>query len=117
MSRHENLILYMGDDTEVHLPTRWAICPDCQGEGARACGGQAFTASEWNEACHDDPDFAEEYMNGTYDRTCEDCGGSGKIKMVDEDLLSQEQRDAWEKQCQEDYDMAAERAAEMRMGC
>lgn len=110
-------ILYCDDGDEIELPTRWEICPDCRGEGARAFGGEAFTGSEWAEACHDDPDFAEDYMRGTYDRTCDDCGGSGKIKVVDHDRLTPEQAKAWDEQCQDLREMREEEAMERRMGC
>lgn len=31
----------------------------------------------------EDPEFTEDYMAGRYDRTCDMCGGSGKVKTQD----------------------------------
>lgn len=95
-------------------PTKWEICPRCSGNGTttRHLGG--FTASEWAEACDGDPDFEENYFSGAYDRPCDECNGSGKVKVVDTDQLTPEQLEAY-RQEQEDrrYELA-EREAEMR---
>ena len=53
---------------------KWMICPVCEGEGktvnpAIDCNG--LTAEDF----HEDPDFFEDYMNGTYDITCRACSG------------------------------------------
>lgn len=67
------------------LPMEWAICDYCRGDGVRALGGMSFTQSEWNEACHDDDEFADRYMGGAYDKPCEDCSGSGKLRHLSGD--------------------------------
>lgn len=67
------------DDDEIPLPTRWRICSHCQGDGMSSAYLGAFTGDQMRE----DPDFAEEYMQGRYDRTCDECNGSGKVKVVD----------------------------------
>lgn len=57
---------------------RWIICVVCDGDGTTvnpAIDGNGLSAEDF----HDDPDFAEEYMRGTYDIACRACGGSGKM--------------------------------------
>lgn len=93
---------------EVQVPAKWNICGSCRGEGTRAHHGIAFTSEEWAEACDGDSDFADDYMAGRYDTTCEECDGAGKVLIVDEDRLTAAQRTAVE----EFYrDRAADRAS------
>jgi hypothetical protein len=52
----------------------WIVCPVCEGEGKTVnpnidCNG--LTAEDFR----DDPDFAEDYMNGMYDVSCGACNG------------------------------------------
>lgn len=57
---------------------RWIICVVCDGEGSTvnpSIDGNGLTREDFD----DDPDFAEEYMAGTYDIACRACGGSGKM--------------------------------------
>ena len=76
-----------------NFPTHWEICGNCQGDGSLYLGGRGFVISEEDRA---DPDFCEAYHSGWYDQNCVDCDGTGKIRVVDEDLLSDEQREEWE---------------------
>lgn len=93
-----NTTLYL-DDEQVELPTLWTICGACRGEGKSSAYLGAYTSSEWAEQ---DDDFREDYMNGAYNRPCDACNGSGKIKKVDESCLSPEHLEAWRAQCVED---------------
>jgi hypothetical protein len=110
-------ILYVdtddGDVAEVVLPTVWAICYHCRGDGSRALGGLAITASEWAE--WDDED-RHAYRTGGYDTPCEDCGGSGKVSEVDEDALSVEHLAAWHAQQAEEAEYRSVCAQERAMG-
>jgi len=114
------------DDEEIEysLPTRYEVCNECRGEGkhvgrAVESDGGGFTSSEWQEACHDDPDFAEDYFGGIYDVVCECCHGARVVPVVDEDSLTLEQMDVlkkYEEYQREQYDYEASCAAERRMG-
>ncbi len=110
-------ILYLEGDEEIALPCRWAICDCCDGHGKTSRhverDGGGFTASEWAE---EDPDFREDYMAGRYDRACDECGGSGKVEVVDEARMTPEHIAAWHQQCREDAEMRAIERAERRMG-
>lgn len=66
------------------IPTRWAICGTCAGNGASSAYLGAFTREQMDE----DPDFAEDYMQGVYDRPCDDCEGTGKVRVIDQDRLA-----------------------------
>ena len=72
-------ILVTDDGDERALPYKWVICPDCDGHGKSSAYLGAFTGSQMRE----DPDFAEEYFAGAYDRACDGCTGSGKVPVVD----------------------------------
>ena len=57
----------------------WIICPACQGDGTCVnpnIDSHGLTADDFAE----DPDFAEDYINGIYNVDCAACGGSGKIR-------------------------------------
>ena len=105
-------ILYL-DDKEIVLPTRWEICDCCNGDGKTSRHLGCFTSSEWADQ---DEDFRHDYMAGHYDRRCDECGGSGKVRVVDEDRLTRAQLKAWNEQCQFDADYEALCAAERRVG-
>lgn len=112
---HPEPILHLEDGTELHLPVKWAVCPGCDGEGSHInpgvdCGG--LSAEDFAE----DPDFAEDYMNGVYDVTCNVCNGRTTVPEVDWEKLSPEHRAAYEAQLKADDDYHAERLAEIRMG-
>jgi hypothetical protein len=75
-----------GNETErepLVLPHIWEICGTCRGEGRSSAYLGAITQDEWAE----DWDYEEQerYMAGGYDRTCDECGGAGKVKVVDEE--------------------------------
>lgn len=87
-------VLYCDDDTEKELPFKWVICGTCRGHGKSSAYLGAFTGDQMRE----DPDFAEEYMAGGYDRTCDECGGSGKVKVVDMKAMTKADRVAYRAQ-------------------
>ena len=111
-----------GHDTEVELPTKWAVCSVCNGKGTHVnpnidCNG--LTAENF----HDDPDFAEDYFSGVYDQPCNRCHGRTTEQIVDRKALTPELAKAYEQQLKEEEQQlkeeAADRAcylAEMRMG-
>jgi len=100
----KDLILYFetadGAVDEFKMPTTWAICPDCRGEGGSSAHLGAITSDEWNGPDWDD-ESKELYLSGGYDRPCEHCGGSGKVKEVDRSRVAPDKLAAWDKQCQE----------------
>jgi DnaJ-class molecular chaperone len=107
-----------GDRTEhaVTFPSRWAVCPSCEGEGKTSQHLGAFTASEWEEQ---DDEFREEYLAGRYDRACENCKGRTTISVIDEEKLTRWQKKLlaeYRRQCADFRELDGIEAAERRMG-
>jgi hypothetical protein len=118
-----------GGDVEetVSVPAKWVICQACEGcatDRGRSveCDGGGFTASEWNDACDEDPDcdgepgFARKYFSGYYDRPCEPCNGLGRVQVIDEDLADPAIVAELAQAANDDADYRALCAAERRMG-
>jgi len=93
-SRNTIEIVVYGDRDEHRFtfPVRWEICPACDGHATTTRhiepDGGGFTASEWAEACGDDPDFEEDYFSGRYDRPCPDCSGKGRVQVIDKEAVT-----------------------------
>lgn len=71
------------------VPAKFEVCGNCQGRGTSTAWAEAegggFTASEWAECCDGDPDFAEDYWSGKYDRACPECHGDRVVPEIDLD--------------------------------
>ena len=114
-----------GETMDVELPTRWEICERCDGDGTHvneAIDGNGITAQEWAENWDDDD--REAYLRGEYDVRCTECGGSGKVRVVDlEQIAASSDPDLkralveYEEDEQDRASYEAERRAERRMGC
>jgi hypothetical protein len=76
------------------MSAKWRICPRCEGEGKSSAWLGAFTAEEFQDSFCDDE--AADYMAGRYDRTCEECGGSGKVTQTDEDRYADRRADLYQ---------------------
>lgn len=60
-------------------PTETVVCPQCGGRGRSSMYLGTFTSEELWE----DPDFAEDYLRGGYDRECESCHGRNVVHQID----------------------------------
>lgn len=72
------------------MATKWIVCPVCEGEGKTVnpnIDAHGLSAADFAE----DPDFAEEYMSGTYDITCGGCNG---LRVVTEERIEELHRNA-----------------------
>jgi len=96
-----------GVETEATIPAKWIICGTCNGDGAHSRHLGAITASErerdWSA------DEWEDYIAGGYDRECEDCNGTGKIKVPAKP--NEEPAKSW---LELEADREAERRADLR---
>jgi hypothetical protein len=63
-------------DGSLINPSPWVICACCEGNGTQCRLG---VLSEETRYDWDDEDWAN-YRNGRYDRACEACKGSGKVR-------------------------------------
>ena len=100
----DDLVLYGENGKEIVLPTCWAVCDRCHGEGKHSnpsIDGNGITASEMDEMCYHDEDFAENYFSGLYDVTCHECEGKRVTKVVNLGAMSPEHVEAYEQQQQE----------------
>jgi len=104
------------DEGEIELPTKWAVCPICQGEGTHTnpsidCGG--LTQDDFDQ----DPHFREEYMSGVYNVQCNYCEGRRVVAVVDPDQMELEVFEEYCQQLEEEQQFEAECRAERAMGC
>lgn len=86
-------IYYNDEDEEIEIPTRWEICDTCRGGGTHvnpSIDGNGLSREDFDE----DPDFREDYLSGIYDVICEECDGSGKVRVPDYECLTPEQQRA-----------------------
>lgn len=102
----------------VKLPTCWAICGCCNGEGKSSLYLGAITGSDREPGgMWDDPDAFEDYINGGYDRTCDECRGTGKVRVVDHSKLTRKQRRQLREEIIAEREYQATVEAERRFGC
>lgn len=98
---------------EISLPTKYEVCPQCEGHGTSSAYLGAFTQSEWQEQ---DEEFRVDYMAGRYDRTCETCKGLRVVEVVDQGRLTPEQKKLYEEAVEDERQYRAICEAERRMG-
>lgn len=98
----------------ITIPARWEICGSCRGEGESSRYLGAFTADDMHDL---GDDFREDYVTGRYDRTCDECGGSGKVREIDLNRATPEQVSAYGRDMDALAELRAMEASERRMGC
>jgi hypothetical protein len=107
----------------MRYPMKWEICEHCRGNGKHdhPAFANGITQSEMVEMGRDGMDS---YFAGHYDVRCDDCAGTGKIRAVDVDAMTAEQKREWDageaERCEHAADMRAlarEQAAERAFGC
>jgi hypothetical protein len=96
---------------EEILPYRYQICGQCRGHGKSSAYLGAFTGGQMRE----DPEFFEDYMAGHYDRTCETCGGSGKVAIPHWKKMSAAQKKAWRAHQEVERSIREDERSEYRM--
>lgn len=84
-----------GEVEVLEVPMKWEICDYCRGSGGSSSylepEGGGFTMSEFQEA-FPDPEDQDAYFSGAYDRQCEECRGSGKVRVPAMEQLTNEDR-------------------------
>jgi hypothetical protein len=95
-------------------PIEVVVCPQCGGRGRSSMYLGAFSAEEMWE----DPDFAEDYMRGGYDRECESCHGRNVVERIDEHALAYDPKlyRSYVKWMRDAYDSDAIQRQEWMMG-
>lgn len=100
--------IYDGDNIK-YLPYKWAICSTCHGDGTRRMVSEEYIAEM-------DEDEREDLRAGRYDITCDECHGTGKIKVIDVERCSPEDLAEYRSQEEQRRADAYEAEAERRMG-
>lgn len=106
---------FYGTDICEKLPVKWAVCPVCDGNGTHvnpSIDANGITAEDFA----DDPDFAEDYMRGAYDQTCNHCNGRTTVPVTDEDACDPVLLQLYREQVQDEADDRACHLAELRVG-
>lgn len=103
-----------GEITKCDINYEWEICDSCRGDGHHSKHLGVITYDEWNEWSDEDQDF---YMGGGYDKTCDRCDGSGKVKEIDMENLPDDVKEFIEEYYREVQENIAIRRSEMYMGC
>ena len=94
------------------------VCPTCSGRGTTWLGRPAhdavcFTGSDWNDL---HPDERDEWMDGTYDQPCPECGGLRVVDEPDEESTPAAVWAVWEAHCVSVWQDRQVEAQELRMG-
>jgi len=69
-----NESLPLDGEYEISIPAKYEVCDNCQGTGTQVnpnVDGNGLTPDDFAE----DPEFAEDYMDGKYDVQCLKCNG------------------------------------------
>ncbi len=94
----EDLSLPVEDRPFFIVKAHNAVCEECDGSGVTTrhieSDGGGFTSSEWDEVCDGDPEFAENYLSGVYDRPCPECNGE-RVTLTPDDLSESDPRTAF----------------------
>jgi hypothetical protein len=102
-------------DVETPLPVKLEVCGLCQGRGSHvnpSVDAHGLSGEDFAE----DPDFAEDYLSGRYDQTCNECHGLRVVEAVDREACPPELLALYDRQQQDLAEMYAIEAAERRMG-
>lgn len=100
------------DDPHWAPPTTVVVCPQCNGKGRSSLYLGSFSGQELAE----DPDFADDYAQGLYDRTCESCNGDNVVEQIDTERLDGDTLRSYEGYMRDAYEMRAIQRMEWRMG-
>lgn len=99
-----------GNDITHTLPMMWEICDYCRGDGSHSNHLGVIQTEDW------EPEELDDYMRGAYDRNCEECGGSGKVRVPDHDAMTPDQKRIVEEHDRSDYEFRMIQESERRMG-
>ena len=117
----------IGNDEEeeektLSLPARLELCDLCNGKG-KVVDPSIDAGGISQDDFYDDPDFEEEYFEGTYDVACPQCNGQRVVPAVDYDALRPEEKkefDEYQREqreaAEDDYHSRRVQMAEMGYG-
>lgn len=100
------------NDPDFKPPTKVEVCPQCGGRGTSSLYLGSFSHDQMTE----DPDFAEDYMRGGYDRTCDSCQGRNVVETIDVDRLTHDQLQSFNDWMGDAYESDSIQRMEWRAG-
>lgn len=106
-----------GDEIEDELPTKYGVCPRCDGAGSHVnpnVDGHGITAEEWERDWDDES--REGYFRGDYDVSCEECHGLRVVPCVDREACDQKLLEEYDEHQRIEARWRAEEAHARRMG-
>jgi len=113
MSEDTHFVVYLDDDSEIDLPTKWVVCDLCDGEGKHVNSSIDSNGINLNDR---PTEFWGRYMGGEFDVPCYKCHGRSTAKGIDEDACDPEHLGAWYRQQEERHFSFLEHQAELRAG-
>ncbi len=103
-----------GEVTRWSPVYEWEICDTCRGEGGHSRRLGVITSEDWDDWSDED---RAHYLSGGYDATCDRCGGSGKVRVLDMESAPADVQ-AWVEGYERDlYESESIRYAERLAGC
>lgn len=86
-----------GDEETIELPAKWALCPDCKGDGSvlnPSMRTHAYTHEEFDRFSENEK---KHYFKrgGMYDVQCPTCLGRTTVAEVDAGKLTPKQAEQW----------------------
>lgn len=107
-----------GEEYVGSFPARFEVCNLCSGKGKHV--SSAIDSSGLTDEDLDDYSFREDYFDGIFDTTCNQCMGNRIIPIPNKKAFMSEQEKndlaLWEKNEAEEYAYARMCAAERAMG-
>lgn len=116
-SREVKYLLEAMQDGEIEytpIECVWEICDYCNGDGGHSRRFGAYSADEWDEL---DEEFQQAYLSGRFDERCNPCDGTGKVRVIDEDQLTEQAREWLRLERESAWETASMHYHEMRAGC
>jgi predicted methyltransferase len=104
-----------GEEVEHTVYLKFELCHLCEGRGSHV-NPSIDSHGLSREDFDDDPDFAEDYMQGAYDVPCSICHGRRVEAVVDEHATKPEIVAAYQEQEQAAWDYARETTHARDMG-
>lgn len=102
-----------GEIASFALRIVWVICDRCHGDGGHSHRFGSYSADEFDEF---DDEFQDGYLSGRFDERCEVCAGSGKVRVIDEESLTDEAAKYLADAREDAYETASMHYAERMMG-